>query len=163
MPALLAYLRFLSLDSESERALTAAQAVQALLMQGVTRGKNGGTQITISEPAEEDPLSIIGLALSMTAGTRDLDKNKGKSEVQLTAESLETIFSISEEMGLSGKDDCFPCRQYLPFFIGLKNQSLLEPFTYVALSRLKLPGTSDWLAEHTAKVAELKKSLAPKP
>src|SRR4051812_49526786 len=107
--------------------------------------------------------ALVGSALSMTAGTRDLDKNEGKSEVQLTAESLETIFSISEEMGLSGKDGCFPCRQYLPFFIGLKNQSLLEPFTYVALSRLKLPGSSEWHAAHAAKVSKLKKSLAPKP
>jgi len=107
--------------------------------------------------------ALVGSALSMTAGTRDLDKNKGKSEVQLTAESLETIFSISEEMDLNGKEGCFSCRQYLAFFIGLKNESLLEPFTYVALSRLKLPGSSEWLTTHAAKVAELKKSLTPKP
>jgi hypothetical protein len=119
-PAVLAYLRSLSLDSESARAATAAQAVRALLTQGVTKGKNGGIQVTISEPSEENPLSMIDLALSLTAATRHLDESKGKTEIQLIAESLDTVFSIAEERGLSGQEGCFPCRQYLPFFLDLK-------------------------------------------
>src|SRR5262249_5274727 len=120
-PAVLAYLRSLSLDSESARAATAAQAVQALLTQGVANGKDGGIQVTISEPSEENPLSMVDLALSLTAATRHLDKSKGKTEIQLIAESLDTVFSIAEERGLSGQEGCFPCRQYLPFFLALKD------------------------------------------
>jgi hypothetical protein len=163
IPALLAYLRTLSLDSESERAVTVAKAVLAMLAQGVSKGKDGGIKITISEPAEDDPLSAIDLALSLSAGTRDIDKNKEKTEIQFTAESLDTIFSISEELHLREQDECFPCRQYLPFFLDLKNKSLLEPFTYVALSSLRLPGSSEWLAANAGKVNELKKWLASKP
>jgi hypothetical protein len=162
-PAILAYLRSLSVDSESARATTAAQAVRALLTQGVTEGKDGGIQVAISEPSEENPMSTIDLALSLTAATRHLDESKGKKEIQLIAESLDTVFSIAEESGLRGQDGCFPCRQYLPFFLDLKNKSLLEPFTYVALSSLRLPGSSEWLATHTVKVNDLKKWLASKP
>jgi hypothetical protein len=53
--------------------------------------------------------------------------------------------------------------QYLPFFFELKGKSLLEPFTYVATSSLRLPGSSEWLAAHTAKVDGVKKWLAAKP
>jgi hypothetical protein len=162
-PAVLAYLRSLSLDSESAQAVTAAQAVRAILTQGVTEGKDGGIQIAISEPSEENPLSMIDLALSLTAATRHLDKSKGKTEIQLIAESLDTVFSIAEERGLKGQAGCFPCRQYLPFFLDLKDKSLLEPFLYVATSSLRLPGSSEWLAAHAAKVSDLKKSLASKP
>lgn len=161
--ALLADLRYLSLDSESERAMTVAKAVRALLAQGVSKGSDGGVKITISEPAETDPLSAVDLALSLSAGTRDIEKNKGKTEIQFTAESLETVFSIAEELHLREQDECFPCRQYLPFFLDLKDKSLLEPFTYVALSSLRLPGSSEWLAANAGKVNDLKKRLAPKP
>jgi len=78
-------------------------------------------------------------------------------------ESLDTVFSIAEERGLKGQDGCFPCRQYLPFVLDLKDKSLLEPFLYVAMSSLHLPGSSEWLTAHAAKVSELKKSLAAKP
>ncbi|HSS75291.1 MAG TPA: hypothetical protein VLV54_00970 [Thermoanaerobaculia bacterium] len=162
-PAVLAYLRYLSLDSESARAVAAAQAVRAILTQGVSAGKDGGIQVTISEPSEENPLSMIDLALSLTAATRHLDKSKGKTEIQLIAESLDTVFSIAEERGLRGQEGCFPCRQYLPFFLDLKDKSLLEPFLYVATSSLHLPGSSDWLAANAVKVNDLKKWLASKP
>lgn len=161
--AILAYLRSLSLDSESAQALTAAQAVRGMLTQGVSQGKDGGIKITISEPSEDNPLSIMDLSLSLTAGTRHLDESKGKTEMQWIADSLDTVFSIAEERGLKGQDGCFPCRQYLPFVLDLKDKSLLEPFLYVAMSSLHLPGSSEWLAAHAAKVSELKKSLASKP
>ena len=44
--ALLADLRYLSLDSESERAVTVAKAIRAMLAQGVSKGKDGGIKIT---------------------------------------------------------------------------------------------------------------------
>jgi hypothetical protein len=161
--AILAYLRSLSLDSESAQAVTAAQAVRGMLTQGVSEGKDGGIQIAISEPSEENPLSMIDLSLSLTAATRHLDESKGKTEIQLIAESLNTVFSIAAESGLKSQAGCFPCRQYLPFFLDLKDKSLLEPFLYVAMSSLHLPGSSEWLAAHTAKVDDLKKWLASKP
>lgn len=161
--AILAYLRSLSLDSESARAVTAAQAVRAMLTQGVSQGKDGGIQIKISEPSEDNPLSMMDLSLSLTGATRHLDESKGKTEIQLIAESLDTVFAIADESHLRGQDGCFPCRQYLPFVLDLKDKSLLEPFVYVAMSSLHLPGSSEWLAAHTAKVSELKKSLGSKP
>ncbi|HEX4966140.1 MAG TPA: hypothetical protein VF173_35355 [Thermoanaerobaculia bacterium] len=39
---------------------------------------------------------------------------------------------------------------------------MLEPFTYVATSSLRLPGSAEWLAKHTEKVEGLKKWLASK-
>jgi hypothetical protein len=91
---------------------------------------------------------------------------KGRSvwtEIQLIAESLDTVFSIADESHMRGQDGCFPCRRYLPFFLDLKDKSLLEPFLYVATSSLRLPGSSEWLAEHAARVSDLKKWLASKP
>jgi tetratricopeptide (TPR) repeat protein len=145
VPALLAYLRYLSLDSGSERAKAAAEAVRALLKQGVSAEGSGKVTITIPKQAAGSDLSVMDLTLSLAAAANQLPENKGKPEIQLLADQLDTVLAIADESKFEDQKDCFACRHYLPFFLDLKKQNLVEPFTYVALSSLSLPGTADWL------------------
>lgn len=162
VPALLAYLRYLSLDSQSGRARAAAEAVQALLTQGVKVEGSGNMTITVPTTGEGSDLSVMDLTLSLLAGAARLDKNKGKTEIQLAAGMLDGVFAVADEAKFKNEKDCFACRQYLPFFLDLKKQNLVEPFTYVALQSLDLPGTADWLKANSAKVEALEKWAAAK-
>lgn len=163
VPALLAYLRYLSLDSGSQRSKAAAEAVRALLKQGVSTEGSGNVKISISPPDKGSALSTLDLTLSLLAASSQLDKNKGKAEIQLTAETLDGVFAVADESNV-GQKDCFACQHYLPFFIDLKRQNLVEPFTYVALATLDLPGTQDWLNDkaHAARMEALGKWSAAK-
>lgn len=163
VPALLAYLRYLSLDSGSQRAKAAAEAVRALLKQGVSTEGSGNVTISISNPGTGSALSTLDLTLSLLAASSQLDTNKGKTEIQLTAETFDSLFAVAGESKVDQKD-CFACRHYLPFFIDLEKQNLVEPFTYVALASLALPGTAGWLDDkaNAAKMQALGKWSASK-
>jgi tetratricopeptide (TPR) repeat protein len=163
VPALFTYLRYLSLDSGSQRAKAAAESVRSLLKQGVSTEGSGNVTISISNPDKDSGLSALDLTLSLLAASSHLDKNKGKPEIQLTVETLDSLFAVAGEAKIDQKD-CFVCRHYLPFFLDLRKQSLVEPFTYVALASLDLPGTSSWLDDkaNAAKMQALGKWSASK-
>jgi len=104
-----------------------------------------GSRSPISEPAEADPLSTISLALSMSAGTRDTAENKGKSEIQFTAESLDTIFSIAEELHLNGQEGASPAGSTCPSFSTSRTSRCSSPSPmshYLASVCLALPSGS---------------------
>jgi tetratricopeptide (TPR) repeat protein len=165
VPALLAYLRYLSLDFSSDRTKAAAAAVHALLKQGVTTEGSGNVTITVSKQDESSggsDLSVLDLTLSMAAAAGHLDENKGKTEIQLIADQLDTTFAVAGESKAQDQTGCFPCRHYLPFFLELKERNLLTPFTYFALGSLGLPGTADWLKANRPQVEALGKWMASK-
>jgi tetratricopeptide (TPR) repeat protein len=164
IPALLAYLRYLSLDATSERARASAEAVRELLNQNVKAEGAGKVTITVPKMDEGEPsaLSMMDFTLSLAAAANHVDENKGKPEIELIAGQLDTVFAVAGESKGREMKDCFACQHYLPFFLDLKKQGLLEPLTYVALSSLKLPGTAEWIKANGAKVEALEKWLASK-
>jgi tetratricopeptide (TPR) repeat protein len=162
IPALLGNLYYLSLDSRSEWAKGAAEAVLQELKQGARKDKSGNTTILIPKPEAGSDLSVLDLVLSMSAVAGGLEENKGKTEIQLVVYQLDLLFEAAGDPKTQGQKDCFACQEYLPFFTDLKKQSLVEPFTYVALASLALPGTAGWLKANDAKIEALRKWAASK-
>jgi tetratricopeptide (TPR) repeat protein len=162
IPALLAYLRYLSLDSTSERARAAAEAVHALLNQNVKAEGSGNVTIMVPkmDKGAQSGLSVMDLTLSLAAAANHLEENKGKPEIQLIAGQIDTVFAIVGEAKGQEVKECFACRHYLPFFLDLRKQELVDPFTYVALGSLDLPGTAEWIKANGDKVEALEKWLA---
>ncbi len=157
IPALLANLRYLSLDSESERAGQVARSVKDLVLKGVTpEGSGGNVTINLSETAGKGPFGSSDLMLSIVAAGRYLPEFKDQGDLQWLAGVLDSLLGSMSELkpGQGGK--CFPCGQYGGFFDALKEKSLVQPFTYLALQSLDPKGSADWRAANAAKVAELK-------
>jgi tetratricopeptide (TPR) repeat protein len=155
VPALLGYLYYLSLDSGSERAKAAAEAALQLLRQGGKKDKSGNTTIEIHKPEAGSDLTTLDLVLALSAAADDLDEKKGKTEIELVANQLDLLFDAAGDPKIQDQKDCFACQEYLPFFNDLKKHGLTEPFAYVALASLDLPGTADWLKANSAKIGAL--------
>ncbi|HXU31278.1 MAG TPA: tetratricopeptide repeat protein [Thermoanaerobaculia bacterium] len=156
IPALLAHLRYLSLDSESERAGTAAQAVKGLLWQGVTSDGPDKVTVSVSKDSTKGPFAGAEMILSLLAASRYLPESKDKTEHQLIAAMLDTLFSSMAEMAGERKGKCFPCDQFGLYFGEMKANGLVEPFVYVALESLDPKGSTDWQQANPKKVADLK-------
>lgn len=158
--ALLTFLRYLAVDHESERAKAAAQKARALITQGVSDEGDGKVTISISPGSLEEELGPLSLALSISVAAWRQDDNHGKPQAQLLAETLATLFAVADESDAAQTPNCVPCAEHLPFFVALARQDLTEPFAYVALSSLQLPGSAAWLASHAPRVEALERWLA---
>jgi tetratricopeptide (TPR) repeat protein len=156
IPALLASLRYLSLESESERAGTAAQTVQTLVWQGVTSEGSGNVTISVPKDVSKGPFAGSEMILSIIAASRYLPESKDKTELQLIAELLNSLFASMAELKEDRKGKCFPCDQFGPYFDEMKAKALVEPFVYVALESLDPKGSADWQKSNPTKVAELR-------
>lgn len=166
--AVLAYLRFLSLDHESARARGAAEAVRGLLLQGVSVDDGGNVTISVDPSRDGDALSTLDLALSLAAASQDIEEEEPKPEAIRLAATLSamvqmaTTVQMASEMRPGNAAACFSCRQYLPFFVEMREAGHLEAFGYLALSPLELEGAADWLSANGAKVEALNRWLAAK-
>ncbi len=167
IPALLAQLRYLSLDAESERAGKAATWVQTLVWHGVTSDGPGKVTISVPADASEGPFAGSEMILSLIAGSRYLPESKDKTELQLIVVSLDSLFSSMTELAGERKGKCFACDQFAPYFGEMKAKALVEPFVYVALESLDPKAAADWQKANPEKVAALKAWLgeqkAPRP
>src|SRR5207244_3062380 len=89
VPALLAYLRFLSLEARTPRVREAALAVRAIRMQGVKQeGKNITVAIPSDQVARKDALAKAEFALSMW-GAIPVDASGPNTEINAFVRGLD--------------------------------------------------------------------------
>ncbi|MCH9647656.1 MAG: tetratricopeptide repeat protein [Deltaproteobacteria bacterium] len=156
--AILAYLRFLTVEPSSQRSHAAANAVLKLLHEGIEAESEKNINIVLpsqpSGPGKEE-LSTVNLTLSMLSAGRFLEKNEGKSEAALSAEILPSFISSVEEVSSQEQKSDFLWEVLLPPLSDLKARQLLEPLGYLAFSLLETPGAQEWVEANQPAVIEL--------
>ena len=134
VPAMLAYLRFLSVEPEGKDALIAAGHVREIV--------NAAAIDTYAADERE-------MALRMAAASVKLPENRKASEF----EKLQRQVALA----LAMFNDAAPVKDFtdevnLPFFTGIGKQGLTDAFVAVALTSLKLKGADVWTSHHPADV-----------
>jgi thioredoxin-like negative regulator of GroEL len=155
VPALLEYLRYLTLDSSSERAKDAASRAMALLNLGVE--KTGPKSITLTvDPnsrKEEGDFSAFEMMLALAGGSRHLPENRRKSEFDLVREQVSLAMTMLGEVA-GDLPASYTTSQHMPFIHALHEKGLLDPFAARALSSLNLKGADKWSKKNAKKLAE---------
>lgn len=156
-PALFAVSRFLILEPRTERSDAAYKIFRAILQGGVSQGKNPN-EINIfadmSGKKDEGDFGSIDLMLGLTKAAGMTEKDKGKSEMQLMIEQLESLFAIISETDPKGDRSKFVWKHYIPYFIELKKKNFVEPFAYYISQRSNLSGVQEWLTTNSNRVNE---------
>jgi tetratricopeptide (TPR) repeat protein len=162
VPALLAYLRFLSIEPSSERAGEAAQKVLALMTRGVTRESETDVTITIDPkpPKKEGDYSAAALILPLLEAGRGLGENEEeKTDIEHYVDSIVSFIKVLDESSASERRQSWVDRTYVMLFAAAEKAGVLEALAYSGLSSLNLPGTAEWLEAHSKEVDEMSQWL----
>ncbi len=158
IPALLAVCRFLIVEPNSQRSAGALQALRDTLQQGVSKGDKENTINIQIDPTpgkkDEGDFDSVAAILPLLMATRTLEKNKDKSEMQLTVENFESFFAVLDESSADKKSSGFAWNYYRPYFVEMKKRNHVEAFTYYIYQTSGIPGVLKWLQQNAAKVQE---------
>lgn len=160
-PALLEYLRFLSLEPSTARAKDAAARTVALLNHGVERTGPKNINITVDPKprSEEGDFKGWETILALSAGARMGEENAKKSDFEANLDHLVVaLLMLAESPG--GIGPVYTATQNVPFFVELHERKLLEPFAAVALSSLQLKGSEEWRKLNEKKLADYQAFMA---
>jgi tetratricopeptide (TPR) repeat protein len=157
IPTLLAALRFLVLEPNSNRSDTALERVRKIMQAGVSQGNDGNNiniMVTTGGKKDEGDFGSIEMFMGLMKAANYTEKNKDKTVMQLLASNLETLFAYLSESSDKGDRAKFTWTYYLPYFLELKKQGHMEAFAYFINQRSDLAEVNSWLQLHQNKVSD---------
>lgn len=155
-PAILAYSRFLVVEPQSARARENIRFLQEIL-NGNTEQKEDNT-ISISLDAsglgdttadgrpKENSFRTTDMILALTAALDYSDENKDQTDVEKFIRKFEVMCSSIKEV--KEKNHGFYWDYYVPYFVELKDNDLIETFAYIAFATSDESYVEAWLSAH---------------
>ncbi len=152
VPAMLAAFRFLVLEPGSKQSQVALQIVRKVLEGGTLKseGKSNPSGVSANAKTDEGDFQMLEILLGSN-GPQAAEVNKNKSDAQRMIEQLDFIFqTISPERVTNNDKDVsgFVYTFYVPYFVEMHRQKLVEPFMYVISASNKRSETEKWLTEN---------------
>jgi tetratricopeptide (TPR) repeat protein len=157
VPAVLAYLRFLSLAPDSPRVRDVAGTIETLMAGGVERDRHDPEKIVLSEKkgrdgVSEDPEVLMAF---IAAAAQYADKDAPQpSDAEKLVKQIQTFVGFVVQT--QRVEDPFAAKTYLPFLSEMTSKTLLEPFAWVVATNAGKRGSGDWVKKNEARVTQLK-------
>lgn len=159
--AILAYLRFLSLETEGARAQGAANEVLFLLGAGFSKTgeREHRIELNLDLPADEGDYRSTELVRALGSSIVETEEYQDKSAGEKLVYRIDSLLaSIDEGSGDRGRD--FARATYMPFVRALRDAGMLETFVYRFFAPVGPPELAEWLDQHPEQVALLDGFLA---
>lgn len=160
IPALLAFSRFLIIEPKTERAKENLSLLLTITKANVEQTGKNSIDININPTllkntaadgkAKENSFTGTDLILSMDAALDYDNKNKEKTEVEQFIRKFETICASLKETQKNNYG--FYWDYYVPYFLEMKDENLIETFAYIVFSTSGDPDVSTWLNSHQAAI-----------
>jgi Tfp pilus assembly protein PilF len=159
IPSLLAFCRFLIIESEGNRAKENLESVQKIMKGNVT--KTGEKSVTInlspdlfgdarSKGKGDNNFSSIELILGMTAALDYNEYNIKKTEVDQFIRKFETVLNSLKEGKINNTG--FYWNYYVPYFVEMKDRNMVSIFAHIAFAPSNDPAITDWLNAHKEEI-----------
>lgn len=147
--AVLAWLRFLSLEPEGARAHDAAEQVLALLGAGFEQTGPSEFSIGLSMdlPKDEGDYGAAELVRAMGGAVVETEEWQGRSAGAKLLHRLDNMLAAVDE-GPGARSRDFARTHYMPFVRALREANLMEAFVYQVFAPIGPPELAAWLAEH---------------
>lgn len=153
--AILAYTRFLLLEQQTQRSEMAVAAIHELFTAGYSKDdESGDVKLTVdigSAKAKSEQVAAMDLALLLSQAAAQSDE---PADHPPEIERLLTAILIMTELGEDEAQD-FVQSYYVPYFVALQQQSLLEAAGYMALQSTS-EAASNWVQENATQVVAAK-------
>jgi tetratricopeptide (TPR) repeat protein len=155
VPALLAAMRFISLEYNTARTDRAVATVKRVLAPAEKDEKTGNINIfmNLDAPKDEGDFGMYDLLLGTLGFSKD-DEDKGKTAEVIFAESIDTTISLLA--GDKKLKSTFVGKQYVPYLAELKSRGFTQAFAYVVIfkSDNKNAAALKWLETNNGKLQE---------
>ncbi|MCR9182101.1 MAG: tetratricopeptide repeat protein [Flavobacteriaceae bacterium] len=123
--AKLAALYFLILEPETNRSLGALDIIENNTSGHVKVDENKPNTININlSPKENNPFGPAEMMMSLLEASKSMEKNEGKSELELFTENTKSFFNVLGELNKDKPDDIW-WGFYIPFFYELAQANTL--------------------------------------
>jgi tetratricopeptide (TPR) repeat protein len=153
IPAILALVDFLLIESKGKRAEGNLELLNKLIMRGVQKTGEKSTTITLDagmldkKKKKDDDFSTAEFMLSLLAASNDVPDSLGaKTEGDRLSYKLQMLINIIDEE--DKKDKGFFKNFYVPFFKEMKKNDLVTIASHIILSSSGDKAIDDWLKEN---------------
>lgn len=144
---------FLLLEPNSNRSEKEFERLIGYMDLGVKQ--TSPKTININVPMNDDSdFGAVEMMISMKKASNSMEENKNKTQLELFADSNQSIFSILGELKKDNKG--FWWDMYVPIFYDFAESDLVEPFSYY-ISISQGEQATDWLAENQDRFNNFKK------
>ena len=160
IPALFASCRSLTLEPQGDKAKRNLALVQTIMKANIKQtGKNSLTinidpkmleDTTSNGKTKDNNFNLSELMLNMTSVLDYDDKNVKKTDAEQFIRKFESLCSSVDEV--KNKNHGFYWEYYVPYFIEMKKQNLIEPFAYIAFASSEKENISIWLKLHQTEI-----------
>lgn len=145
---------FLMIEPTSKRSNQNYQSLKSKLGFGVVQKDEKNISVNLSMPkGNESEFGAADMMISLTAASKYLEKNKGKTELELFTEANKNLFSILGE--LKGKKDGFWWDFYVTSFYDLVNSDNVEAFSYYISQSENSDLINKWMTDNSTKILSL--------
>jgi len=159
--SILAFLRFLSLETDGPRAQGAANDILVLLGAGFSKTGEAEYKVefNVDLPKDEGDYASAELVRAIGGAVIETEEWQDKSAGEKLAYRVDSLLaSIDEGGGDRGRD--FARATYMPFVRALRDAGMLETFVYRFFAPVGPPELATWLDQHPEQVALLDGFLA---
>jgi tetratricopeptide (TPR) repeat protein len=157
VPAVLAYMRFLSLAPDSDRVRDVTGTIETLMAGGVERDRHDPEKIVLSEKKGRDGVSedpeVLMAFIAAAAQYADKDAPQPTDAEKLVKQIQTFVGFVVQTQRV---EDPFAAKAYLPFLSDMSAKGLVEPFGWIIATNAGKRGSGDWVKKNEARVAQMK-------
>jgi tetratricopeptide (TPR) repeat protein len=162
IPALLAFCRFLALESSGKRAADNLENVQKIMNAHVTVSPEDRISVNVSpemldtkKKNQQNNFSSAELELALSSALDNDSAGVNKTVVEKFIRKFSALCRYLKETEKDGYG--FYWDYYVPYFIEMNDKDLVTPFAYIAFTGSKTPDVTDWLDSHKTEISEFNK------
>ena len=153
IPSLMAFCRFLALESNSKRSFSNLNNVQKIMGAHVTKNDDKNVTINVSpdildvnKTKQKNNFSVAELMLALSSAADNDSSNANKTDVE---KFIRNFSSLCQYLKEGEKDNYgFYWDYYVPYFTEMEDKGLTEVFAYIAFASSEDPTVKVWLESH---------------
>ena len=157
IPSLLAFCRFMVLESGTNRAAMNLENIQKIMNAHVSKKDEGRLSVSVSpdlingkNKTQQNDFSSAELMLALSSAVDNDSSNAHKTPVELFALKFSLLCGYLKETEKDGYG--FYWDYYVPYFIEMNDKNLVNTFAYIAFTPTKTPDVTDWLKNHKTEI-----------
>jgi tetratricopeptide (TPR) repeat protein len=159
IPSLLAFCRFMVLESGTNRASQNLDNIQKIMNAHVTKKDEGRLSVSISPEMidtkkndQQNNFSSAELMLALSSALDNDGSYMNKPAVEKFIRKFSLLCGYLKETEKDGYG--FYWDYYVPYFTEMNDKGYVATFAYIAYKTSKSPEVTDWLDAHKNKIAE---------
>lgn len=155
--SLLAFCRFMVLESGTNRAALNLENIEKIMNAHVSKKDEGRLSVSVSpdlidgkNKGRQNDFSSAELMLALSSSVDNDSSNANKTPVEMFALKFSLLCGYLKEADKDGYG--FYWDYYVPYFVEMNDKNLVNTFAHIAFTPANTPEITDWLKVHKREI-----------